>query len=99
MLSPKGAARRIQTIVYERLLETDIDLVFSIITVRTQLQKQSNLDEDDNVYDDIDKANNHHDHDHDHDHWKCNIFDESMKVIGRIIRLIETIQPIVVIED
>jgi len=97
MLSPKGAARRIQTIVYERLLEIDIDLVFSIITVRTQLRKQSNLDED--AYDDFDKANNHHDHDHDHDHWKCNIHNESIKIIERIIRLIETIQPIVVIGD
>jgi hypothetical protein len=88
MFSPKSAARRIETIVYERLLETDVDTVKSIIMTRNN---NSN-----NKYD---VEGNDHDYNRRHHRHRRIIRDESVKIIDRIIRLIENIQPIVVIGD
>ena len=86
MFSPKSAARRIETMVYERLLETDIDTVKSIIMTRNN-NNNNNVENDGNDY-------NHH-----HRRHRRIIRHESMKITDSIIRLIETIQPIVVIGD
>jgi hypothetical protein len=90
MFSPKSAARRIETLVYERLLETDIDTVISIIMTRNNNNNNNNNN---------DVENNGSDHNHHHRRHRRIIRRESMKITESIIRLIETIQPIVVIGD
>ena len=76
MIGPGAAARRIETIVYEKMLESDV------ITVKGVAQRGHG-----GVCDD--KMDSH-----------CNrlVRDRSVEIIERILRLIDTLKPIVVVE-
>lgn len=82
MIGPGAAARRIQTIVYEGLLETDLS------TVKGVLRQHQDDDATDNP---ILK---------DDDPLHCNrlLQDRSVEIVERILSLIDTLRPIVVVE-
>jgi len=82
MISPGAAARRIQTIVYEGLLETDLSTVKGVVC-----QHQGDGGTGDPTFKDDDALH-------------CNrlLQDRSVEIVERILRLIDTLKPIVVVE-
>ena len=82
MIGPGAAARRIQTIVYESLLETDLCTVKGVVSQHQGDGGTGNpsLKDDDALH--------------------CNrlLQDRSVEIVERILRLIDTLRPIVVVE-
>jgi len=82
MISPGAAARRIQTIVYERLLETDLSTVKGVVLKHQRRCHDAEQDE------------------HGEDNpLRCNrlVRDRSLEIVERILKLIESLRPIVVV--
>ena len=94
MLSPRAAARRIQTIVYERLLETDIGTVKSVIILNSNNNENYNDDDDDGDHGHSDNGDENND---DHPRSNRRVRDEAVEIVERMIRLINTVRPIVVV--
>ena len=93
IISPGAAARRIQTVVYERLLETDIE------TVKDVVRKNSHGNKDDcssgavedygalGINIDVDAAS------------RCGrpVVDDSLQIVEQVLELIDTVRPITVV--
>ena len=82
MISPGAAARRIQTIVYERLLETDLSTVKGVI-LKHQRRCQD-AEQDEHGGEDTLRSDQL-------------VRDGSLEIIERVLKLIETLRPIVVV--
>jgi hypothetical protein len=82
MISPGAAARRIQTIVYERLLETDLSTVKGVVLMHKS--RCHDTEQDKNSGDDPLRCNQL-------------VRDRSLEIVERILKLIETLRPIAVV--
>ena len=102
LLSPKSAARRIQTIVYERMLTNDIDLVKHIVGMKMKQQKQQPMYSNGNKNWNDNSLNDHSlDYYCNDDSWKIkfngDLRKQSMTIIDGITQRIEVIRPVVVV--